>query len=158
MWFADSRGDVPGIDSMLVFRPPLGLAYCFFVCLLGSITCRMFRLCGESIKLSWIDLTRLDEARSHVIVYLMQNHGTIGYQRRSEGNPGSRSRADRGSNLMFTCLPCRKLAEQSITFLTRYRSGGTPLHHQDACIGNLGPLSEEPGTPAVLATSRLSCC
>src|ERR1043165_3427193 len=75
----------------------------------------------------------------------MQNHGTIGYLSRSAGKPESRSRADRGSNLMFTCLPCRKLAEQSITFLTRYRSGGTPLHHQDACTGSCGPLSEEPG-------------
>src|SRR3954464_8727401 len=61
----------------------------------------------------------------------------------SQGN----LRADRGSYLMFTCLPCRKRFEASITFLIRYRSGGTPArtktrgHVPEVC----GLLSEEPG-------------
>src|ERR1041384_6200800 len=89
----------------------------------------------------------------------MQNHGTIGYLSRSAGKPESRSRADRGSNLMFTCLPCRKLAEQSITFLTRYRSGATPLHHRDVRTGSCGPLSEGPGptsSPGSLPALRVA--
>ena len=42
---------------------------------------------------------------------------------------------------MFTCMPCRKLSEaSSITFLTRYRSGGTPLHQHRTCVPSLcGP-------------------
>ena len=36
---------------------------------------------------------------------------------------------------MFTCMPCRKLSEASSnTFLTRYRSGGTPLHRHRTCV------------------------
>lgn len=52
VWFADPRGDVPGIDSVLVFRPLLGLVFCYLSYLPGSATCRTFRSCGESPKLS----------------------------------------------------------------------------------------------------------
>ena len=52
VWFADQRWDVPGIDSVLVFRPLLGLVFYYLSYLLGSITRRMFRLCGENPKLS----------------------------------------------------------------------------------------------------------
>ena len=48
----NSRGDVPGIDFTLVFRPPLGLVFRYLSYLPGSITRGMFRLCGESVKLS----------------------------------------------------------------------------------------------------------
>src|SRR3954467_2284353 len=94
MWFANSRGVVPGMDSTSVFRPPLGLVFCHLSYQPGSITCRMFQLCGESIKLSWIDLTCIDKAKPHVIVDLMQNHGTIGSRSRFTGKPGSRSRLE----------------------------------------------------------------
>ena len=50
--FADPRRDVPGIDSVLVFRPRFGLVCCYLSYLPGSTTCRMFRLCGENPKLS----------------------------------------------------------------------------------------------------------
>ena len=50
VWFADLRGVVPGIDSVLVFRPLLGLVFCHLPYLPGSITRRMFQLCGESPK------------------------------------------------------------------------------------------------------------
>jgi hypothetical protein len=52
VWFADPRRDVPGIDSMLVFRPLLGLVFHHLSYLLGSTTCGMFRLYGENPKLS----------------------------------------------------------------------------------------------------------
>ena len=51
-WFADLRWDDPGIDSLLVFRPYLRLVFHYFTCLPGSTTRRMFRLCGENLKLS----------------------------------------------------------------------------------------------------------
>ena len=52
VWFADPRGVVPGIDSVLVFRPLLGLVFCYLSYLPGSTTCRAFRLCGENPKSS----------------------------------------------------------------------------------------------------------
>ena len=52
VWFVDPRGVVPGIDSVLVFRPPLGLVFLYLSFLPGSITCRMFQLCGENPRLS----------------------------------------------------------------------------------------------------------
>src|SRR4051812_32039720 len=71
---------------------------------------------------------------------------------RSAGKPESRS----GLEFNVTCLPCRKLAKQSITFLTRYRSGGTPLHHQDVRAGSFaGRCPRDQGPPAVLGASRL---
>ena len=50
VWFADPRGVVPRIDPMLVFRPFLGLAFCYLSYLPGSTTCKTFRLCGENPK------------------------------------------------------------------------------------------------------------
>src|SRR3954465_4452854 len=71
---------------------------------------------------------------------------------RSAGKPESRS----GLEFNVTCLPCRKLAKQSNTFLTRYRSGGTPLHHQDVRPGSFaGRRPRDQGPPAVLGASRL---
>src|SRR3954468_16471450 len=71
---------------------------------------------------------------------------------RSAGKPESRS----GLEFNVTCLPYRKLAKQSITFLTRYRSGGTPLHHQDVRAGSFaGRRPRDQGPPAVLGASRL---
>ena len=52
MWFADPRRDDPGIDSLLVFRPFLGLVFHYLSYLPGSTTRRMFRLYGENPKLS----------------------------------------------------------------------------------------------------------
>ena len=52
VWFADPRGVVPRIDPMLVFRPYLGLVHRHRAWLLGSITSRTFRLCGENPR-SW---------------------------------------------------------------------------------------------------------
>ena len=49
---ADPKGDDPGINSTLVFRPCLGLVFYYLSCLPGSTTCRMFRLCGENPRLS----------------------------------------------------------------------------------------------------------
>ena len=51
-WFADLRRVVPGIDSLLVFRPLLGLVFRYLSYLPGSTTCRMFQLCGENPRLS----------------------------------------------------------------------------------------------------------
>ena len=52
VWFADPRGVVPGIDSVLVFRPLLDLVFCYLSYLPGSTTRRTFQLCGESPRLS----------------------------------------------------------------------------------------------------------
>ena len=52
VWFADPRGVVPAINSMLVFRPFLVLVFCYLSYLPGSTTCRTFQLCGENPSLS----------------------------------------------------------------------------------------------------------
>ena len=52
IWFVGPKRDVPGIDLTLVFRPLLGLAFCYLAYLLGSTTRRMFRSYGENPKLS----------------------------------------------------------------------------------------------------------
>src|SRR5215203_1077745 len=56
---------------------------------------------------------------------------------------------------MFTCLPCRKLIEATNTFLTRYRSGGTPLQPLGRVSEHLRDDVEGPGPPAALEASRL---
>ena len=52
VWFVNPKREVPGIDSVLVFRPLLGLVFHYLSCLLGSTTRRMFRSYGENPKLS----------------------------------------------------------------------------------------------------------
>ena len=72
---------------MLVFWPFLGLVFHCFTCLFGSITCRMFRLCGESLNYRRLVLFNFAQAYSHVIARSDTIHGTIGSLSRFAGQP-----------------------------------------------------------------------
>src|SRR4051812_33416848 len=84
----------------------------------------------------------------------MQNHGIIGSRSRFTGKPGSRSRLEFYVYL-FTMQETNR--KQSITFLIRYRSGGTPSNQARtrACRRFAGRCPRDQGPPAVLGASRL---
>jgi hypothetical protein len=113
------------------------LLICYFACLLGSITCRMFRLYGESLNCRGSSLFTDNKTRSYCHRHLLS---LLEYTEPIESNrlfisrfrtQGSRTRL----GLMFTVsLSAEKQLRHVITFLVRYRPGGTPAIHRAGCV------------------------
>jgi hypothetical protein len=112
----------------------------------------MFQLCGESVKLSYIDLTCIDKAKPHVIVDLMQNHGTIGSRSRFTGKPESRSRLEFYVYVFAMQETDRSNPPPSWPGIGQV---ARPCISQDVCRSFAGRCPRDQGPLAVLGASRL---
>ena len=112
----------------MVFRPLFWLLLCQLVCSLGSITRRTFRLYSESLTI--VDLVGLLRSRAGSRRHRhLTSHSCIAIRSicnrlpRADSDPKEPITARLTTNVS---LNAGNQLRQVVTFLARYRSGGTP--------------------------------
>ena len=143
----------------MVFRPLFWLFLRQLACLLGSITRMMFRLYSEGLAI--VDLVGLLRSRAgsrhyrHLMLYLnIAIRSVCNRLPRAHSDPKEPITARFTTNVS---LNAGKQLRQVVTFLARYRSGGTPATR---CIPGMcqfarAVVQRSRGSSAVPGASRL---
>ena len=134
MLYFSLNGDCSRNRLLLVLRPPFWLGFSHLSYSLGPITCRMIRSSSESFNRHGLDQLDLIKT-SFIVIYFNCQYPDI---YRSDLTPGldrlfrSRCKSRPGEpttarTCVCTCLCMQANRRKHVrTFLTRYRSGGTP--------------------------------